>query len=209
MLKNPLFISTIIFALTGALLLRGALRSMVKLKILSALRLVLPTLLCLSISLISAVFLVANHGYQMFTKEVCAATVYVKQQEKQRFEATVVFPDSTKAVYPINGDMLYIDAHILKWHPLLNVIGVHTTYELDRIGGRYNSIDDEREMPRTIYTLSRKKIIDMYSLRMRYVFLKPLLDAVYGSATFVNVENDAILHIMVSASGLLVRKNRI
>lgn len=206
MLKNPLFISTIIFALTGVLLLRGALRSMAKLRILRALRMVLPTLLCLSISLVSAALLVANNGYRSFTKEVCAATVYVKKQEKQRFEATIVFPDSTTAVYPINGDMFYIDAHILKWHPLLNVIGVHTTYELDRIGGRYNSLDDEREMPRTIHKLARKKVVDMYSLRMRYSFFKPLLDAAYGSATFVNVEKDATLQVMVSTSGLLVRR---
>jgi hypothetical protein len=46
----------------------------------------------------------------------------------------------------------------------------------------------------------------MYSLRKRFLALKPLLDAQYGSATFISAQKAAVFHVMVSTSGLLVRE---
>jgi hypothetical protein len=205
MLLNPLLIILIVSSFAGLLFLVAVLGAAAKFKVVRVLRMVLPTMLCLSIATLSGVLLVANHGYRSFTKETLAATVVVKPQGGQRFTAHVLLPDSTETEYEISGDMFYIDAHILKWHPLLNLIGVHTSYELDRIGGRYNVLDDEKKKPRTIYSLAKKKVVNMYSLRMRFLVLKPLLDAAYGSATYVEVEKNTTLHIMVSTSGLLVR----
>ena len=42
-------------------------------------------------------------------------------------------------------------------------------------------------------------------LRSRYTFLAPLVDAEYGSATFVPVTHPAELELRVSTTGLLVR----
>jgi hypothetical protein len=136
-----------------------------------------------------------------------AAIVTIKPLRNQQFLACVSLPDSSSTKYDISGDMLYIDAHILKWNPILNRIGIHTSYKLDRIGGRYNSISDEQEKPRSIYSLGKRKIIDMYSLRKRFLALKPLLDAQYGSATFIGAQKTSVFHVMVSTSGLLVREN--
>ena len=41
------------------------------------------------------------------------------------------------------GDQIYVDAHILKWTPAANLIGLHTAYELDRVAGRYDNIEQE------------------------------------------------------------------
>src|SRR6267378_2754935 len=37
------------------------------------------------------------------------------------------------ATYPISGDEIYVDARILKWHALANLLGLSTAYELDRV----------------------------------------------------------------------------
>jgi hypothetical protein len=141
------------------------------------------------------------------TREELAAVVTVTPVGEQQFTASFQFPDSTEAEFTCLGDQLYVDAHILKWHPLLNLLGIHTTYEFDRVGGRYFSIEDEKTKPRTVYTLSRTKVLNMFDLRKRWSFLKPLLDAKYGSATFVEVDGfDATFHVKVSTSGLLVRE---
>ena len=99
-----------------------------------------------------------------------------------------------------------MDAHILKWHPYANMIGLHTAYELDRVAGRYHDIGDERSAPRTVHALSRLKPVDLYGLRRRHAFLAPVVDAEYGSATFVAVTRPAELELRVSSTGLLLRK---
>jgi hypothetical protein len=45
----------------------------------------------------------------------------------------------------------------------------------------------------------------LFGLRRRYEFLAPLLDAEYGSATFVPVTQPVELELRVSTTGLLIR----
>ncbi len=95
--------------------------------------------------------------------------------------------------------------HILKWKPIVNVLGLHTAYELDRIAGRYVALKDERDRPRTVHSLAREKPVDLFALRRRFPFLAPLVDAEYGSATFVPADHSTRTEIRVSISGLLAR----
>ena len=77
----------------------------------------------------------------------------------------------------------YVDAHVLKWKPAVNMLGLHTAYELDRVAGRYDDIERERTANRTVYSLTPERSVDLFGLRQRYAFLSPLLDAEYGSGT--------------------------
>ncbi len=206
MLHNPLFIISGISFVTGVLFLLAAVRNLKKFRLIRVFKNSLWMFFCILITAISGLILIANNIYSSFSKETLAAVITVKPQGEQQFIARVSLPDSSSTEYNISGDMLYIDAHILKWNPILNRIGIHTSYKLDRIGGRYNSISDEQEKPRSVYPLGKRKIIDMYSLRKRFLALKPLLDAQYGSATFISAQKAAVFHVMVSTSGLLVRE---
>jgi hypothetical protein len=85
------------------------------------------------------------------------------------------------------------------------VLGLHTAYELDRVTGRYRDINQERSAERTVYSLVEEKPVDLFGLRRRYTFLAPLLDAEYGSGTFVPVTKPAEFEVRVSTTGLLIR----
>jgi hypothetical protein len=65
---------------------------------------------------------------------------------------------------------------------------------------------DERSAPRTVHALSRSKPVDLYGLRRTHTFLAPVVDAEYGSATFVPVRRPAELELRVSTTGLLIRE---
>ena len=119
--------------------------------------------------------------------------------------AHFIFPDGRQASYKLAGDELYVDAHILKWKHFVNILGLHTAYELDRVTGRYIDVQDELVSPRTVFLLSQDKPLNMFNLRQRYFFLARLLDAEYGSATFINSDKPAIFEIRVAATGLLIR----
>jgi len=137
-----------------------------------------------------------------------AARISVTPAGKQRFLATFRFADGREATYDLAGDSIYVDAHILKWHPYANMIGLHTAYEIDRVAGRYHAVKDERDAMRTVHALGREKPVDLYSLRRRFTFLSPLIDAEYGSASFIPVTRPAELELRVSTSGLLMRETK-
>ena len=67
------------------------------------------------------------------------------------------------------------------------------------------AIEQERGAARTVHSLGRERAVDLFELRQRYAFLAPLLDAEYGSATFMAVTRPAELELRVSATGLLMR----
>src|SRR6266850_1315211 len=86
-----------------------------------------------------------------------------------------------------------------------SLLGLSTAYELDRVGGRFRGIEQERSAPRTLHPLGQQKPLDLFDLRKRYTFLAPFLDAEYGSAAFVPVNEPAELELRVSTTGLLIR----
>jgi hypothetical protein len=171
----------------------------------SAIRFLL-TLLALSSAGLLGMIVIATAGYRALTYEEVAAVVRTEPTGSKRFTAHFLFSDGHEASYRLDGDALYVDAHILKWKPIVNILGLHTAYELDRVAGRYMDLKEERESIRTVFLLSRNKPVDMFNLRQRYSLLEPLLDAEYGSASFINSDKPAYFEIRVSTTGLLIRK---
>jgi len=145
-------------------------------------------------------------GYRALTREDVALTILVTPLADGRFLADARFPEGRAATWELAGDQLYVDARILKWHGVANLLGLHTTYELDRIGGRYIDIERERTAPRTIYALGAEKPFDLFAWVKRKSWMAPLVDAEYGSATFIDITDSAIYEVRVSTTGLLIRK---
>lgn len=146
------------------------------------------------------------HGYRALTREEVAAVVEIQPVVHQRFLAYVTLADGTTRTFELAGDELYVDARVLKWHPWVNLLGLHTHYALDRIGGRYVDIEDERNEKRTIHTLVDGQRLDAFTLRREHALLAPLVDASYGSATFTNADRITTVEVRVSTTGLLVRE---
>ena len=139
-------------------------------------------------------------------REELAAIVKVEPTDEQKFIARFVMPDGSEKMFTLAGDQLYVDAHILKWKPLANIFGLHTSYELDRVAGRYTVPNDEATKIHTVYFLSYEKPLNMFDLGQRFAMLNPLLDAEYGSATLINLNSAEEFRLRVSTTGLLVRK---
>jgi hypothetical protein len=150
------------------------------------------------------VIALGTQGMQALTQEQSAARIQVVPTGVQRYDATVTFADGRVETYDLAGDDIYIDAHVVKWTPLANMLGLQTSYRLDRISGRYRTIEQESMARRTIYAIGTPVLIDLVALGKRLP-LANLFDAEYGSATYVPVAGPAELDLMVSTSGLLLR----
>ena len=162
-------------------------------------------LLLLTASALLATISVSIRGYRALTYEEVAATVRTFPIGTQHFRASMIYPDGREESFDIRGDAIYVDAHILKWKPWVNLLGLHTVYELDRVAGRYEEVADERGAPRTVYSLARPKPVDLFDVVKRFRHLSMLIDAEYGSATFVATRGLTAYEILVSTSGLLAR----
>jgi hypothetical protein len=149
---------------------------------------------------------IAVQGYRALTHEEVAAVITTEPLGPQQFRASFRFAEGREAVFSLSGDALYVDGHVLKWKPIGNFFGLHTAYELDRVAGRYEKLEDEQGRPRTVQRLSADKPVDMFNLRQRYAILAPLLDAEYGSATFVPAGVPQRYELRVSTSGFLMRR---
>lgn len=145
-------------------------------------------------------------GYRALTREDVALTILVTPLATGGFLADARFPEGRAAQWQLAGDQLYVDARILKWKGVANLLGLHTVYELDRIGGRYIDIERERTAPRTIFELGSAKRFDLFAWIKRKSWMAPLVDAEYGSGTFIDVQQSAIFEVRVSTTGLLIRK---
>lgn len=207
----PLFQDPLVIAALGSAALAivfllatlGALKK--KKRVTSALHVVTALLLFCLFALFGTIS-IATRGYLALTAETLAAVVEIEPLEKQRFIARFRMPGGEEKSFVLAGDQLYVDAHILKWKPMANLLGLHTLYELDRVSGRYARLEQETSLERTVYSLSREKPVDLFDLRHRFSALAFLVDAEYGSATFITTDKPRTLKLLVSTTGLLIRK---
>src|SRR6266702_4044215 len=167
----------------------------------------LASALLVTFSMLLGAITVGIQGYRAFTQEALAATIKTEPVGPHRFRATVTLPDGSLHMFDLAGDAVYVDAHVLKWRPLASLLGLQTAYELDRIAGRYHTLNDEQNRERTVYSLAAAKPFDAFDLAHRYWVLRPFVDAEYGSATFTSAtpQNGGTYEVRVSTTGLLVR----
>ena len=163
-------------------------------------------LLFASLAGLAATLSLSTQGYRALTSEEVALTITTVRTGPSVFQAYVEFPDGRDTTLVVRGDQILVDAHILKWKYLGNLIGLRTQYELDRLTGRYIDIEDERNLERTVHSLGAEKPADLFDLLQRYSLLRFLADAEYGSATYVEIGEPARVEVRVSTTGLLVRE---
>ncbi|OLC12190.1 MAG: hypothetical protein AUH29_17115 [Candidatus Rokubacteria bacterium 13_1_40CM_69_27] len=204
-MPEPLVLVMAAFALLSVVLLVAALAAVRKRRLIGTGVALVLALLFLALAALAATLGVATRGYRALTREVVAATVVTRPTGPERFLATFTFPDGRRELYELTGNALYVDAHIVKWHPLANILGLHTAYQLDRVSGRYDRLEDEQTKPRRMFTLSRPTPVDMFQLARSLAFLGRVVDTEYGSATFIAARGPAELELRVSTSGLLFR----
>jgi hypothetical protein len=203
---SPLLVSALALGTLGAILVVAGIAALARARPLRFAVRTLAGLLLLSLGALGAALALGIQGYRALTHEEVAARISVRPVGPQRIAARFAFPDGREQSFEIPGDQILVDAHILKWTPAANLLGLHTAYELDRVTGRYRDLAQERGSPRSVFRLGAERPVDLFGLRKRYAFLSPLLDAEYGSASFVAVDRPAELELRVSTTGLLIRE---
>jgi hypothetical protein len=152
------------------------------------------------------VLVAANlYTYARLTHEQEAARVSMRQLGERHYVLSVQPKGEPPRHFELRGDEWQMDARVLKWRAMGNLLGFDTLYRLERLSGRYGSVAAERAGPRTVHDLSEETSLDLWSLVRRHHAYVPFADALYGSAVYVPMSEGAEYTVSVSASGLLVR----
>jgi hypothetical protein len=145
------------------------------------------------------------YTYARLTHEQEVARVSIRQLGERHYVVSVQPRKAPARHFQLRGDEWQIDARVLKWRPIGNLLGFDTVYRLERLSGRYGDITQERNAARTVYTLAEDPGLDFWSLLRKHHEYVPLADALYGSAAYVPMAEGAEYAVTVSASGLVVR----
>lgn len=146
------------------------------------------------------------HSYQRLSHEQTVAEIIFRQFEPNAYGATLNSSKGGGAQrFVIRGDEWQIDARVLKWHGLANLVGLDSYYRLERLSGRYANLSTERNGARTVYGLAPREAVDLWGIARRYDRWMPFVDAIYGSAAYLPMANGAHFEISLTQSGLIAR----
>jgi hypothetical protein len=145
------------------------------------------------------------YTYARLTHEQEAARVQIRQLGERHYVVSVQPKNAAPRHFDLRGDEWQIDARVLKWSAMGNLLGFDTVYRLERLSGRYGDITLEKNAPRTVHSLAEDPGVDFWSLLKKHHQYVPFADALYGSAAYVPMAEGAEYAVKVSASGLVVR----
>lgn len=159
-------------------------------------------LVLLSACIIAIFTLVDLWSYRQLLHEQSLATLSVYQLGDQSFDVTLAEQDGEEERYKITGDQWQLDARLLTWTGPFAAAGAQPLYRLDRLSGRYLSLEQERSAERSVYSLSESRWFDLWkSMQGENLWL----DAHFGSAVYMPLINGAVFSVHLTPKGLIAR----
>ncbi|HMA68849.1 MAG TPA: hypothetical protein VKN74_03180 [Candidatus Mcinerneyibacterium sp.] len=171
---------------------------------------ILFALLFLFVSLTFVFLFFSLRTYDSLTKEKIVGRLICRKVKGENHKIEIDFmpvSSNLKTINSkvINGDLWAVDAYILKWHPFVNIFGIHTAYKLSTIYGKYEKPEDEINKKHKLLILGNNKN-KFWKYLMKYEKKIPLVEGIYGSSVFQYPSNENIFLIKISRTGLTIEK---
>jgi hypothetical protein len=166
-------------------------------------------MLGLSLLLITALLIFTAldiYSYRQLSAEKHIATLSFSKTEPQSYQVSLVDSEGHESKYSINGDLWQLDARLLTWKAAAAALGLKPGYRLERLSGRYYSLEQEQRQPRSIYALSASfSQLDVWALLHSSKAFSAFVNAQYGNSTYMPMADGALYSVHLNASGLIAR----
>ena len=150
------------------------------------------------------------YTYNRLTNDEPIAQLTFKQINSQEFDATLRLGDfCAENIYKIYGDEWRIDAQFLKWKSWATLFGANSMYRIDRLSGRYKSINDELTNKHSAHSLKKATTLNISDLAKHYQGKISFVDTVYGSSAYEKMMPDILFTVFRTQSGILIRQNEV
>ena len=146
------------------------------------------------------------YSYKQILSEQPVATINFEAIEDQHFDAVIVDANGKQQRFNLHGDQWQLDARIIKWKGYFSGFGIKPAYRLDRLSGRYYDIQKETTAKRSAYEISSSPLkLDIWKFVNEHARWFSVVDARYGSATYMPMKNGALYEVTLSNTGLVAR----
>ena len=145
------------------------------------------------------------HTYRRLTHEAEVARIRFEQTGENTFRAYLTTPDGATRLVDLRGDEWQLDARVLKWHGLANLLGLDSGYQLERLQGRWRDPQRQRREPPTVIDLRPRAGLDLWAFARRHPGWIPWVDAVYGSAVYLPMRRGTQYRVTIGQAGLMAR----
>lgn len=203
---QTLTLTSIVIGSIGVLLCVLGIVKLTKRLLMSSVRYEITGIVLLTIA--AMLFLVSSniHTYERLVFEQPIASISFHKISDQHYSVELTELASGESwFYELRGDEWQLDAQILTWHGYANLLGMDAYYRLHRLSGRYTDIDEERNAPHSVHGLATEERIDLWSYANEYRNWLSMVDATYGSAVFLPMNDSARYSISISRNGLVAR----
>ena len=144
-------------------------------------------------------------GYDRLTDEQMVGVIEFRQSAPEAYTARLMIDGQVDRMFTLRGDEWQLDARVVTWKPPATVLGLEPAYQLERLSGRYTSVERERSEQRTVHGLAVERPLDIWSLARKFPKFAPGIDAFYGTATYVPMADGARFRVTLSRDALIAR----
>jgi hypothetical protein len=194
-----------IFALIALLFLRAMFRQLRRGRVLRASGSAAFCAASAALGTAGVMLFVSYLGYQRLTAEQLVAVIEFSRSAPEEYTARLMIDGQLDRLLPLRGDEWQLDARVLTWKPPATILGLEPVYQLERLSGRYSSVDRERSEPRSVHSLAEERPLDLWSLARNFPKFTPGMDAFYGTATYLPLADGARFRITLSRDALIAR----
>lgn len=143
-------------------------------------------------------------GYGRLLADAPVAEITVRQLGPQRFAVHLARSGGEGRAFAVTGDQWQLDARVIRWSVPALLAGMPPLYRLERLSGRYQDIDQEREAGRSVHALDGRAFPDLWTLKRQNPGWLPFVEADYGSAAYLPLLDGARYTVALNARGGLV-----
>ena len=144
-------------------------------------------------------------GYERLTEEQLVGVIEFSQSASEEYTARLMIDGQIDRLLDLRGDEWQLDARVVTWKPPATILGLEPVYQLERLSGRYSSVDRERSEQRTVHGLAEERPLDLWSLARKFPRMTPGIDAFYGTATYLPMADGARFRVTLSRDALIAR----
>ncbi|MFL5626200.1 MAG: hypothetical protein ACJ788_11470 [Ktedonobacteraceae bacterium] len=162
-------------------------------------------LVLVAISLLWLTFLIQT--YLGLTGDIKVARVHATPIENVAHEMSINLTlydkngqPNLEKTYLVNGDEWMLQGDIIKFPNWLNIVGLHSSYKLTRLEGRFDSSDLERHATHTVIDLNGGDD-NFFKTVQEQAWVSPIVQGAYGNAVFLAADGKTY-DVFVSQTGL-------
>ena len=127
------------------------------------------------------------------------ATLKFSENASQDFDVEFITAKDGAQLYNLKGDLWQLDVRLIR---TLELLGDELpSYKIERLSGRYLSLEEEKGLERSVYGFVDSPVVDTWPWLVRQDWMR-VIQASQGSAAYMPMTDGAIFQVSLTHQGL-------